>query len=104
MKLTDVITAILAMRIVIQFIGQAIGVVLLRNKFGSTNLPFKMWLFPLPVVVSIIVWLFLFLSTGWFAIWGFLIAAAGIIVFFLTKHNRVDENIELKFDSDDKSR
>jgi fructoselysine transporter len=104
MKLTDVITAILAMRIVIQFIGQAIGVVLLRNKFGSTNLPFKMWLFPLPVVVSIIVWLFLFLSTGWFAIWGFLIAAAGIIVFYVTKHNRVDENIELKFDSDDKSR
>jgi fructoselysine transporter len=88
MKLSEVISSILAMRIVVQFIGQAVGVSLLRKKFGSDKLPFKMWLFPLPVAVSICIWLFLFLSTGWFALWGSLIAIAGIIVYFIVSGNK----------------
>ena len=83
MKLSDVITSILAMRILIQFVAQAIGIVLLRKKFGTKELPFKMWLFPIPVILSIAIWLFLFLSTGWFALWGSLIAMAGVIVYYL---------------------
>jgi fructoselysine transporter len=86
-KLTDVISSILAMRIVIQFIGQGVGVSLLRKRFGSKDLPFKMWLFPIPVVLSIATWIFLFLSTGWFALWGSLIAVAGAMVYFLTRRN-----------------
>lgn len=82
-SLKQTITAILAMRIVVQFIGQAVGVTLLRKRFGSTSLPFKMWLFPLPVILSVIVWLYLFLSTKWFALWGISIALAGVAVYFL---------------------
>ena len=85
MKLSDVITSILAMRIIIQFVAQGVGVVLLRKRFGKKDLPFKMWIFPLPVVVSIAIWIFLFLSTGWFALWGSLIAIAGVVVFFTVK-------------------
>ena len=81
MKLGDVITAILAMRILVQFIGQAVGVVLLRKRTGTGSLPFKMWLFPVPVILSVLIWLFLFYSTGMFALWGVLIAFLGIIVF-----------------------
>lgn len=62
MKLGDVITSILAMRIIIQFIGQAVGVTLLRKRFGTKDLPFKMWLYPLPVILSILIWLFLFIQ------------------------------------------
>lgn len=80
-KLSHVISSILAMRIIVQFIAQAVGVVLLRKKFGSKDLPFKMWLFPVPVVLSIAIWIFLFVSTGWFALWGSLIAIAGIVVY-----------------------
>ena len=82
-KLADVISSILAMRIMIQFIGQAVGVVLLRKKFGTEGLPFKMFLFPLPIIISIAIWLFLFISTGWFALWGSLIALVGAIVYFI---------------------
>jgi fructoselysine transporter len=84
MKLADVITAILAMRIVVQFMSQCVGVVLLRKREGKAALPFKMWLYPLPVLVSLLIWAFLFYHTGLFAIYGLAIAAAGIIVFFLT--------------------
>ena len=85
MKLGEVISSILAMRILVQFIGQGIGVILLRKRFGSKNLPFKMFLFPVPVIISICIWLFLFVSTGWFALWGSLIAVAGVIVYILVR-------------------
>ena len=82
-KLSDVITAILAMRIVVQFMAQTVGVVLLRKRYGTKELPFKMWLYPLPVIVSLIIWAFLFYHTGWFALWGSLIAVAGVVVYFI---------------------
>jgi amino acid transporter len=82
-RLHNVIDAILAMRILVQFIAQSIGAVLLRRKYGTKNLPFKMWLYPLPVIISILIWLYAFVSTGWFALWGILIALAGVVVFFI---------------------
>ncbi len=82
-RLEKAIDSILAMRIIIQFIGQSVGLVLLRERLGTKNLPFKMWLYPVPVVVSICIWLFLLISTGWFALWGSLLAAGGIIVFYV---------------------
>ena len=91
MKLSQVISSILAMRILIQFIAQGIGVVLLRNKFGNKKLPFKMFLFPIPVIVSIAIWLFLFRSTGWFALWGSLIALAGVVVYFLVRVKKMNK-------------
>ena len=87
-SLKQVISAILAMRIPVQFIGQAIGVILLRKKYGGKDLPFKIWLFPLPVILSISIWLFVLYFTGWFALWGALIALAGVAVFFMTQKFR----------------
>jgi amino acid transporter len=82
MRLDQAISSILAMRILVQFVGQTIGLVLLRRREGSKSLPFKMWLYPVPVVISILMWLFLFASTGWFAVWGTLIALMGVVVFY----------------------
>jgi amino acid transporter len=84
-KLEKAIDSILAMRILVQFIGQSIGLVLLRTRMGTKQLPFKMWIYPAPIIVSISIWIFLFISTGWFALWGSLIAGAGIIVFFISQ-------------------
>ncbi len=82
-KLSEVISSILAMRIIVQFIAQAVGVSLLRKRVGAKELPFKMWLFPIPVILSIAIWIFLFISTGWFALWGSLIAVAGVFVYLV---------------------
>ncbi|HKC35481.1 MAG TPA: APC family permease, partial [Chitinophagaceae bacterium] len=90
MKLSQVISSILAMRILIQFIAQGIGVSLIRNRFGEKNLPFKMFLFPIPVIISIGIWLFLFVSTGWFALWGSLIALAGVVVYYLVRIKKAE--------------
>jgi amino acid transporter len=84
MTLPKLITAILAVRIVVQFIAQCVGVVLLRRRLGSKGLPFKMWLYPVPVIVSVVIWIFL-LYHNEFALYGGLIAAAGVGVYFIKK-------------------
>lgn len=92
-SLKQVIGAILAMRIPVQFIGQTVGLVLLR-KNKKEVLPFKMWLYPVPPILSIVIWIFLFISTGRFALWGSLIAVAGIIVFYLVRNISPDKKFK----------
>jgi fructoselysine transporter len=87
-KMSQVITAILAMRILVQFMAQSVGVILLRKKYGLVDLPFKMWLYPVPIVLSLVIWIFLFISTGWFAVWGSLIALIGVAVYLFVNKNR----------------
>ena len=85
LKLEHAISAILAMRILVQFVAQAVGVVILRRREGTDHLPFKMWLYPLPVILSILIWLYIWRSTGWVALYGLVLASIGIIVFYLVK-------------------
>lgn len=84
-RMGDVISGILAMRILVQFIGQAAGVVLLRRTNGKANLPYKMPLYPLPVVLVIIMWLFIFYATGFKIMGGFLIVFTSGLVVYLAK-------------------
>ena len=83
-RLGEVITAILAMRILIQFVGQAVGLVLLRRRRGTASLPFKMPLYPLPVILAVGVWLLVFWSTGKvFMLSGLTVIVLGVAVFLL---------------------
>jgi fructoselysine transporter len=63
-RLSFVISAILAMRCLIQFIGQSVGLILLRRRWPRERFPFKMWLYPVPVVIAILGWTAIFASTG----------------------------------------
>lgn len=63
-KLGEVISAILAMRILVQFIGQAIGLLMLRKAKAKTYFPYKMPFFPCPVYLAILMWFGILLSTG----------------------------------------
>ncbi len=88
-KLSTVISAILAMRIIIQFIGQAVGVILLRKRNGTKNLPYKMALYPLPVILAIIIWFLIFLSTGKvMVLYASIIISSGLIVFYFLQKNK----------------
>ena len=85
-RLGDVITAILAMRILVQFVSQAVGVIAWNYNHRGGERPYKMPLFPLPAITSIIAWLFIYLTIKP----GFIIASLGIIglgivVYFIRK-------------------
>lgn len=84
-RLGDVIMAILAMRIVIQFVGQAIGLLLLHRRRTAVEFPFRMPLYPLPVILAIGIWLFIFFSTGLtFMLSGLAVIGLGIITFLIS--------------------
>jgi amino acid transporter len=83
-KMKHVIDGILAMRIMVQFVGQAVGVILLRKRNGTAQLPYKMPLYPVPVILAIAMWLFIFCATGLTIILSFLIVfGSGVIVYFI---------------------
>jgi len=83
-KIQSVINAILAMRILIQFVGQAVGLILLSKREGRKFLKWKMPFYPLPVVLAIIMWLLVFISTSLsMAGAGVLVISLGIIVYLL---------------------
>jgi fructoselysine transporter len=83
-KLSDVINAILAMRILVQFIAQAVGLLLLRRLRSSTDFPYKMPFFPWPVYLAILMWFVILVSTGWIMVMGGVVTTAlGAIVYFI---------------------
>ena len=90
-KLHEVINAILAMRILIQFIGQAIGLILLVKRKGKAHFAWKMPFYPIPVILAIIIWGLVFLSTGFTMIMGGLIVTTLGIIAFLIKSNSNQE-------------
>ena len=77
-----VIAALIATRIIVQFVGQIGAVILLRRYRSDAERPFKMWLYPLPSVVAFIGW-GLLLATSSFDILQLLIAVyvSGAIAF-----------------------
>src|SRR5215467_4917680 len=87
-KLRTVIAAVLAMRLIIQFIGQAVGVVLLRRRWPKEKLPFKMWLYPLPVILTILGWIWLFLRTGKAVWWGLFVIILGLTIYLVRSRLR----------------
>ncbi len=83
-RMGDVISGILAMRIMVQFIGQGVGLMLLRKRKGTRELPFKMPFYPFPVLLAIAMWLFVFYATGTVVIISFaVVLCSGLVVYFV---------------------
>lgn len=94
-RLSDVISAILAMRILVQFIGQAVGLLLLRKKRKAETFPYKMPLFPLPVYLAILLWLGILISTGIKMVtMGLGVIFIGIIVYFIKENHNQKKSIQ----------
>jgi amino acid transporter len=58
-----VIDALITTRILVQFIGQIGAVTLLRRRAPDMERPYKMWLYPLPSLVALLGWIFIFATT-----------------------------------------
>ena len=83
-KMKEIITAIIVMRILIQFLGQAIGLLIYHQRRQEERFPYRMWLYPLPPVVAIIVWGFVFCSAeGQYIAGAIAIIALGGLMFLI---------------------
>ncbi|MDX6405379.1 MAG: basic amino acid/polyamine antiporter, family [Blastocatellia bacterium] len=64
-SLDTVIDALISTRILVQFVGQILALILLRKRAPNMRRPYKMWLYPLPCLVALIGWIFIFATTAW---------------------------------------
>src|SRR5438094_10530331 len=61
-SLADVIAALVVVRILLQFLVQAIGLIVLRIRRPDLPRPFRMWLYPLPALLASAGFIFVLVS------------------------------------------
>jgi amino acid transporter len=62
-SLGTVIDALIVTRILVQFMGQVVGLMLLRRHAPEMPRPYRMWLYPVPAFVALAGWTFVFATT-----------------------------------------
>jgi amino acid transporter len=59
LRLKDAIAALVVIRLVLQFLVQAVGLIVLRIRQPQLPRPFRMWLYPLPALLACAGFLFI---------------------------------------------
>ena len=62
LQLTEVIAALVVIRILLQFLLQQVGLLILRARQPEMPRPFRMWLYPLPALCAIAGFLYMLIS------------------------------------------
>jgi amino acid transporter len=91
LRLADVIAALVVIRILLQFIVQAVGVIVLRRRRPDMPRPFRMWLYPVPALMAILGFCYILFARKNFQReikYAFLILVAGLLVYFLRSWKR----------------
>jgi amino acid transporter len=87
-SLSEVIAALVVIRIVVQFVMQHVGVMVLRRTQPERSRPFRVWLYPVPPVLALAGFCFIVVkragSLHEIALTGFVIAL-GSVAYFLTQ-------------------
>jgi len=87
--LVQIITGLILARILVVFVGQIIGLLILRKYRPEVPRPFKMWLYPIPGILAMIGWLYAFVSPagspgGWkFMLYAFGTIALGLVAYLV---------------------
>jgi amino acid transporter len=82
--LGQIVNWLILVQIVSQFIWQCAGVILLHRYRKDVPQPFRMWLYPIPAIVALVLWTYVFVSapaSGVLFALGFV--AAGVIAYFI---------------------
>jgi amino acid transporter len=90
-RLADVIAALVVIRIIVQFLAQTVGVVVLRVRRPDLPRPFRMWLYPLPALLAFLGFVYVLLMRPNFqkeVRLAFVLIAAGLVVYLLRARAR----------------
>jgi amino acid transporter len=96
--LLDVISALVVIRILLQFIVQAVGLIVLRIRRPEMPRPFRMWLYPIPALLAIAGFGYILIARHNFLKeirYAAVILIAGLILYML----RARRNREWPFDT-----
>ncbi len=82
--LTTVINVLLAVFVIVQAIAQVAALTVLRRRQPSLPRPYRQWLYPLPSLVALGGWIYVYTSSGHTSIiFSLVVLAAGLIAFFV---------------------
>jgi amino acid transporter len=90
-RLADVVTALVVIRIMTQFLAQTLGIIVLRTTRPDFPRPFRMWLYPVPALLAFVGYVYTVvmrpksLQSIWLAV---LVAIVGTILFFARSRER----------------
>jgi amino acid transporter len=90
-RLADVIAALVVIRILVQFLAQTVGVVVLRVRRPEMPRPFRMWLYPVPAVLAFLGFVYVLLMRPNFqkeVRLALVLVAAGAVVYLLRARAR----------------
>jgi amino acid transporter len=62
LSLADVIAALVVIRILLQFLLQAVGAIILRIRRPDLRRPFRMWFYPLPSLIAAVGFIYILFS------------------------------------------
>jgi len=89
LPLGDVISGLLTARILVQFIGQIAAVQYLRLRRPDIERPFRIWLYPVPSLLALAGWIYVFSTSGVkFIVFGLGSLAAGVVAFYVWERTR----------------
>ena len=92
-RLADVIAALVVIRILVQFLAQIVGVIVLRFSRPGLPRPFRMWLYPLPALLALIGFIYVLVSRKNFVRqirYAAVLVVAGLIIYFIRARMRAE--------------
>jgi amino acid transporter len=91
LRLADVIAALAVIRILLQFLLQSVGVIVLRLRQPELKRPFRMWLYPLPAILASLGFLYMLFSRPNFARevrYAVVLVIAGVAIYMIRSAHR----------------
>jgi amino acid transporter len=85
-RLADVIAALVVIRILVQFLAQIVGVIVLRMRRPDLPRPFRMWLYPLPALLALAGFVYVLISRKNFmkeVRYAAVLVVVGLIIYFI---------------------
>jgi amino acid transporter len=90
-RLADVIAAMVVIRILVQFVAQIVGLMILRARRPDVPRPFKMWLYPLPAIVALVGFLYVMFMRDGFTKqlkYALVLIAVGLVIYLVRSYRR----------------
>jgi amino acid transporter len=79
LDLSDLITALVVIQVLVQFMAQVVAVTMIRRYRPDIQRPFQMWFYPVTSVIAFAGWGFILVASGLkFILWGIALIAVGI--------------------------
>ena len=79
LNLSDLITALVVIQVLVQFMAQVVAVTMIRRYRPDIQRPFQMWFYPVTSVIAFAGWAFILAASGLkFILWGIALIAVGI--------------------------